>query len=370
MQLRARFTRLERYVLNHSLGGITGAIGVIAAMIMLINFVEISRAIGRRAKDITTFDILNLTLLQSPAVILVLAPFAILFGVMAAFANLNRRSELIAMRAAGVSAWRFIFPAALAAGTLGVATVLALNPLASAMNAEFQRRESQLMDNYLGAINQPIWLRQGERGRQVIIRAKSRMPGVGIRLQDVSLFLYHVRPDGHLDFVQRVDAKEADLRNGQWRLTGARSAEPGSQSVQFSAYTIPSTLNERTALERFAAPSAVPFWALPGVIGRTETAGFSATSYRLQFDQLLAMPFMYAGMAVLAAAFSLRLVRLGGLARLAASAVALGFFVFFLNQLCNSLGRADVIPPFFAAATPPLLALLSGFTLLCYTEDG
>ena len=114
----------------------------------------------------------------------------------------------------------------------------------------------------------------------------------------------------------------------------------------------------------------MPFWSLPGVIARTEKAGFSATAYRLQFDQLLATPFMFAGMSVLAAAFSLRLVRLGGLARLAASGAALGFAIFFLNQLCNSLGRADVIPTFFAALTPPLLALLSGFTLLCYTEDG
>jgi lipopolysaccharide export system permease protein len=29
-----------------------------------------------------------------------------------------------------------------------------------------------------------------------------------------------------------------------------------------------------------------------------------------------------------------------------------------------------VIPPVLAGWTPPLVALLAGFTLLCYTEDG
>ena len=369
-RLRPRLTMLERYVLGHTLGGMSAAVGVITAMIMLVNFVEISRAVGGRAKDVTTADIFAMTLLQSPSIVLVLVPFGILFGVMAAYGNLNRRSELIAMRAAGVSAWRFTFPAAVAAMSLGVATVLALNPIASAMNAEFQRRETAMMDSYLGDLNRPIWLRQGDGRTQVIIRARARAPGVGIRLLDVSLFRYAVRPDGHLDFRQRVEAKEAVLKSGQWLLSGARSAEPGAQSEQYGSYSLPSTLDERTALERFAAPAAVPFWSLPGVIARTEKAGFSATAYRLQFDQLLATPFMFAGMSVLAAAFSLRLVRLGGLARLAASGAALGFAIFFLNQLCNSLGRADVIPTFFAALTPPLLALLSGFTLLCYTEDG
>ena len=357
-------------MLAHSLGGVAGALGVISAMIMLINFVELSRTIGGRAKAASPVDIFGLTLLQSPSVILLLVPFAFLGGTLVAFVNLNRRSELIAMRAAGVSAWRFIFPAAAAALLIGVAAILALNPIASALDAEFQRREAALMENYLDQSAQPIWLRQGDGRTQVIIRARTKAPGVGIRLLDVSLFRYNVRPDGHLDFRQRVDAKEAVLKNKEWLLAGARSAEPGAQSEQYGAFSLPSTLDERSALERIASPAAVPFWSLPGVIARTERAGFSATGYRLQFDQLLATPLMFAGMSVLAAAFSLRLMRLGGLARLAAAAAALGFAIFFLNQLCNALGRADVIPPFFAAFTPPLLALLSGFTMLCYTEDG
>jgi lipopolysaccharide export system permease protein len=75
-------------------------------------------------------------------------------------------------------------------------------------------------------------------------------------------------------------------------------------------------------------------------------------------------------MTVLAATFSLRLLRLGDLAALAGSGVALGFAVFFLNQFCGALGATDVIPVPLAAWTPPILALLSGITLLCYTEDG
>ena len=90
----------------------------------------------------------------------------------------------------------------------------------------------------------------------------------------------------------------------------------------------------------------------------------------MQFDTLLATPVMFAGMSVLAAAFSLRLLRLGGLAGFAGSGVALGFILFFFNQFCGALGKAEVIPPALAAWAPPLMALLGGFTLLCYTEDG
>jgi len=63
-------------------------------------------------------------------------------------------------------------------------------------------------------------------------------------------------------------------------------------------------------------------------------------------------------------------MRLGGLAPLAGAGIALGFGLFFFDQFCGALGEANAIPPFAAAWTPPILALLSGFTLLSYTEDG
>ena len=43
---------------------------------------------------------------------------------------------------------------------------------------------------------------------------------------------------------------------------------------------------------------------------------------------------------------------------------------YFLNQFCAALGATGVIPVWMAAWTPPLLALLSASTFLCYTEDG
>lgn len=153
-------------------------------------------------------------------------------------------------------------------------------------------------------------------------------------------------------------------------MKDAREGAPGQAAVVAPVLSTPSNLNPRTALERFSSAAAVPFWSLPGVIARTERAGFSATNYRLQFQQLLAIPVLYAGMSILAAAFSLRLLRLGGLAGLAGAAVALGFVFFFFNQLCSSLGKAEWIPAVLAAWAPPALALLAGVTLLLHTEDG
>ena len=360
-------SRLERYVLTRTLFAVGAALLVIASIIVLIDVVELSRTVGVRA-EISFFQVFGLTLLRSPALILQLLPFAFLFGVLAAFVNLNRRSELIAMRAAGVSAWRFIFPAAGAALVVGVLTVAALNPLATVLNRQFERTRDAMMENYLAGEEQ-IWLRQGDGSTQVVINAKSR-DATGTRLRDVSLFVHTVTPEGGLAFQRRIEAEEAVLSDGHWRLRNAREAGPGAAAVRYDTLAIPTTLQSTAALMPTRNAQTIPFWRLPGAIARTEAAGFSATAYRLRLHQLLVAPLMYAAMSILAAGFSLRLMRLGGLAALAGAGVALGFVFYFLDQICSAMGRAEILPPFAAAWTPPLLALLAGFTLLCYTEDG
>jgi lipopolysaccharide export system permease protein len=363
-------SRLERYVLGRTLAGVGAALAVISAVILLVQFVDLSRTMGVRA-DVSAGDIFGLTLLKTPAVIEILLPFVFLFGGIGAYVGLNRRSELVAMRAAGVSAWRFIMPAAGAAFIAGILAVLAVNPISSALNARFEADRARIMSNYLGDTPKDIWLRQGDEHTQMVIHAKSRDTVQGeVRLRGVSLFVYQKNKAGQPEFKRRLEAAEAVLRPGFWQLKDVREATAGESSVRSDSLSIRSSLDSEAAVERFASPSAIAFWRLPAAIKLTEDSGFSASGYRLRFQQLLATPVMFAAMAILAAAFSLRLVRLGGLAGLAGAGVALGFVVFFFNQFAGALGRADIIPLFAAAWAPAVVALLSGLTLLCYTEDG
>ncbi|MCR5880303.1 LptF/LptG family permease [Phenylobacterium sp. J367] len=365
-----RVGRIERYVLVRALAGVGAALAVIAAVILLIQFVDLSRSVGTRA-DVGPATIFGLTLLRTPSLLQVLLPFVILFGGISAYVGLNRKSELVAMRAAGVSAWRFILPFAAAAFAGGVLAVTVINPAAAALNARFEAERSRLMENYLGDTPEDIWLRQGDERNQIVIHARARdTVGGAVRLRKVSLFVYQKGPQGTLQFRRRLEAAEARLMPGFWQLKDVREATAGESSVRSESLSLRSALDAESAMERFASPEAIAFWRLPAAIHQTEQAGFSAYGYRLRFQQLLATPLLFAAMAVLAAAFSLRLARLGGLAGLAGSGVALGFVIFFFNQFAGALARADIIPLFAAAWAPGAVALLSGLTLLFYTEDG
>ena len=363
-----RLGRIERYVLMQQFRALAVALAVISALVMLIDFVEISRGLGSDV-DLSAFRILSLLIMKSPAVIVQLLPFVFLFGTLSAFVSLNRRSELIAMRAAGVSAWRFVMPAAGAAILLGILTVTVIGPLAASGDGMFQRERARISGSVAGAESEAIWLREGEGQRQMVIRA-GRQDRANARLLDVSFFIYTTDPEGRRVFSERIDAQSAALSAGRWRLVDAVGAQTGQRAVRYATLDLPSSLADREAFERFARPQSTPFWSLPAQIKRIEDAGFSSTAYRLRLQQLLATPLMFAAMSILAAAFSLRLMRLGDLAKMAVRAVVLGFAFFFLNQASSAFGSAEVVPPFVAAWLPAVLTALAAFTLLFYTEDG
>ncbi len=374
-----RKSRLETYILQTSVTMVGSVLLVISALILLVDYVQISQSLAART-DINGFGIMALVLEKAPSTILILLPFAFLGGSILAFVTLNRRSELIAMRAAGVSAWRFVLPAAIMAFAIGVVTISALNPIASWLSDEYDKTiATSPVDTGGGTSgktpvappqNGPaIYLRQGDGRQQVIIRAQSMGTPVG-HLFNTTFWVYTIDKSEVPVFLNRIDAREAVLQPGKWLLKGARLYTIDNTAQTDETLEIPSNLDLKTAFRKYASTSSVPFWQLPGLIHQNDISGFSSTAYRLKMHQLLSTPLMFAGMSVLGAVFCLRLMRLGGMTQLVISGVVLGFAVFFINQLFSSMGKAEIVPVALAGWTPAILAILTGMSLLVYTEDG
>ncbi|EGF90764.1 hypothetical protein ABI_37970 [Asticcacaulis biprosthecium C19] len=364
-----RGSRLETYILQTCVAMFASALMVVSALILLINYVEISRSVAARA-DLGGLEVLVMLFQRSPSAILILLPFAFLFGSLFAFVNLNRRSELIAMRAAGVSAWRFVLPATVSAFAFGILTIGVLNPVASHLQDVYERKVVAAEAFAPTDPAEAIYLRQGDSDRQVVIRADGQASAQIGHLRGVTFWIFTTDRRGAPSFIERVDAREAILRPGSWQLKDAREYTLDKPAQFYNVLTLSSNLDPQKAFKRYASTQSVPFWRLPGLIRQNQISGFSTTSYELKLHQLLSTPLMFAAMTALGAVFSLRLMRLGGLTILVTSGVSLGFVIFFVNQLFASMGKADVIPAALAGWSPAVLAMLGAMTLLVYTEDG
>lgn len=358
---------LSLYIVRRFLVSFGAVLLVFAAVIFLLDTIELMRRTSGRS-DISISLIAGMALLKLPYMAQKIVPFAALFGGMHTFWRLTRFHELIVARAAGVSVWQFLFPAIASMVLLGLINISAFNPIASAMLARYDLLESRYVlgrSALLTVSRTGLWLRQAdEQGQSVIHAASVTQPDMVLR--DVIIFLY----EGTDQFIGRIDASEASLGNGTWNLKNALITGPNRPSQTFATYSIKTNWTMEKIQDSFAAPETMSFWELPGFISLLDSAGFSASRHRLYWHSLLAVPLLLSAMVLVAASFSLRPARRGGIAVLIGSGVIFGFLLFFLSDVVMALGLSATIPAVLAAWTPAGFSLLIGLAVLLHLEDG
>jgi lipopolysaccharide export system permease protein len=336
-------------------------------LVGLLDYIELMR----RSSDIPNVSALlvaKTSLYRVPQVTERVLPFCVLIGAMSCYLNLSRRLELVIARAAGISAWQFIAPAVLVAFLLGVFATTVYNPLAAVLDEQSKRYEAELFGHSrVGMVSSggPFWASQKTAEGQAIINAKSSRDQ-GVALAGVTVFTFD--PGHH--FKQRIEARAAILEPGVWRLLDARIYGLGTLPVEQAVYRLKTSLSPEQVRESFATPETVPFWELPLYINIAEHAGLVAAGYRLQFQKLLALPFLLAAMVFLAASVSLRFFRFGGVQKMVLSGVAAGFLLYVLSKVTDDLSKAELMHPAAAAWLPVLAGGLTGFIALLYQEDG
>jgi lipopolysaccharide export system permease protein len=346
------------------------SVGIVMALFLFLTFsIDFVDLVDRTAdKHVPMQAIVVMCVFQLPDLGMKLLPFAVLLGGVFAFVRLSRSHELLAIRAAGFSAWNVLAAPLIVSAMLGASVALFFTPISAMMLGEFSQLEAKFIHgqaSQLAVSSNGLWLRQGNATAQSVIHAL-HVANQGVELEDVIVFLYGERDK----FIGRIDAKSASLEDGVWMLHNAFVSTKNGDPKAYNHYSLPTTLTPARIQESFASPDTLSFWTLPSFIAAARRAGFSATRYLLYFDSLLIMPAMFAAMVLMAASFSLRLARLGGMGRVVLFGALSGFGVYFFSNVATALGESGILPVALAAAAPATTAILLGLSLVFHHEDG
>jgi lipopolysaccharide export system permease protein len=361
------FGTLARYFGLRFLTAVLVVFAGIFALVALIDYIELMRRAGD-IPNVSATLVAKTSFYRVPQVVERILPFCVLIGAMSCYLDLSRRLELVVARSAGVSAWQFVTPALLVAFAFGIVATAIYNPISAILQERSKRFESELFGQTANAPNRSSgtsWVSQRTDDGQAIINAVSSRDQ-GINLNGVSVFTF----DTEGRFKQRIEARAAVLEPGVWRLRNARVYAVGVLPANQAEYLLKTSLTPEQVRESFATPETVPFWELPTYIKIAEHAGLVASGYRLQFQKLLARPFLLAAMVLLAAAVSLRFFRFGGVQKMVLSGVAAGFLLYVLSKVTEDLSKAELMHPVAAAWLPVLVGGVTGFIALLYQEDG
>jgi len=358
---------LIRYFGMRFLGAVMSVFFGIFLLIVLVDYIEMMR----RAADVPNLSawvVAKTSFFRVPQLMERLLPFSVLVGAMTCYLALSRRNELVVARSAGMSAWQFVAPALIVAFGIGIAATALYNPLSAVMREWSKKLEADMFGDKQAAMQQStqgFWVRQKSVDGQSIVYAASSQEQ-GVRLDGVSVFTFD--PGGRA--TERIEAKRASLETGFWRLEGVRVYASGTPPREYETYQVKTNLTSAQVRESFSTPETVPFWDLPAYIEIAERSGLVAAGYKLQYQILIARPFLLSAMVLLACSVSLRFFRFGGITKMVLSGVTAGFLLYVLSKVTEDLSKAELLHPAAAAWLPVLAGGLTGFVVLLYQEDG
>ena len=356
---------LGRYFARHFFKTIGAVFSGVFALIYAIDVVEMLRRSGDTPGAVAPL-MAWLSLLHTPIVAEQALPFAVLFGAMIAFLNLSRKLELVVARSAGVSVWQFIAPPRIRCGG-------------------DRRLRRCAVQSRLDGDEAP-----GRPNRGQVVRRGGRPNGWGLdppeeRRRRIDLARRRTRqrrrnpcPRPGVQFWSRRRVRRAHRRRN--RDAQRRLLAPGGRKGRHARLRY--AIDRRLSACHHAQPVRhltglrrtrnCVILGLPELAQQMRRAGLDPAGYDLKYQELLALPLMLSAMVLVAACFSLRFFRMGGVQKMVSGGVAAGFVLYVATKLVNDLGAAGFFSATVAGWSPAVVGCLLGSTCFCTrrTVDG
>lgn len=351
------------------------ALRIVAVLIGLLAVLQILDVIGESnrilaAPGTTEADLWRYGLLRLPLLVTQFLPFAVLLAALVTFGALAASSQVVVMRAMGLSPHQILAPmVTVAAISAGIYLVWneTVTVRAAAHLAAWQATDYGARIPVPGEPAPETWV----MADGAVIRARpTALPGGGVALADVAIFR---QKNGGLDGVLLAergilsDTGEGELENvremainmdaakGEMRVTPHIFWQPGITAAYFFEHAVDA---EHTALPALATAAR----AVAGV-------GKDAHALHTELYHRLARPAALLLMPLLGAVAAFGIARKGTVLVRAGIGLGLGFSFFVADNVVMSLGRSGDLPPSLAAVLPLLLFLIISEAILFRTEQ-
>lgn len=347
---------LDRYLAGAVILGTLLTLGVLLPLLglfILASELEQVGEAGYRFQEALLFMLLSL-----PSLAYQVFPIATLIGALLGLGALANRSELVAMRAAGVSVGRIagaglMGGAILAAGAVLVGEVVA--PVAQQRGIELKRASLS------GEVTQRTGFGFWALDQGTYVNIREILSGTSLR----DIFIY--QPDNAAGTLIATHADGARYRDGQWVLEGisrSRVSQTGVQVERLPNAGWSSLLNPGILEVVVVDPRILPVWGLWKYIRFMDVNKQDASNYEVIFWGRVVYPLLTLSMVLVAIPILLGSARSSGAGVRAFFAVLVGILYYLTSRTFSYLALLYGLSPLAAALAPPLLFIGAAMLLL------
>lgn len=343
---------------------------IFAVLFMLVLVLQMLDLLGEGGKILAypgngEAELWRYVSLRAPQLIARFLPYSVLLATIITLATLNQNSEVIAMKAAGLSAHQVLAPLILSAMAVAI--------LSFAFNERVVTRATATLSAWtavdFGPIPRDPDLRSNvylADGSNILAAVTVTGQGEATRMEGVTWY----RRDARGMIVEQLRSPRATWANPGWRLeapvrfdaktTRVEAVEP----VIVAHGIVPSRITMRSV-----NADAMNIFALSRSIQELQAAGRRTAALESQMWHKISGPMSAVLMPLLGAVAAFGLARSGQLLIRSVIGMGLGFTYFVFDNAALAMGDFGGYSPMVAAWAPFVLFALVGETVLIRTEE-
>ena len=304
--------------------------------------------------------------LRLPQLISQFVPFCTLLATLLTLASLNQHSEVIIMKAAGLSPHKILLPLGIPCFLIFVAHLAYNETVLVKASAELEYWQDN--DYAINLAPPPEYTRLArlKEGNLLIMTEAATRKSDATFLDKVSV--YKRNDDGQVETLMR--AEFAVYNQSQWTLYSVRTFDSANHQLE-TFEELPWAL--KVPPERFINANLNPdhqnIIQLNDIITQLEEEGSQVSGLVTTMLHKIFGPASTLLMPLLGAIAAFGVHRAGSLLMRIIIGMALGFSFFVADNFMMAMGEFGVAPPLLAAGGPFLLFLTLGFSVLFYSEE-
>lgn len=343
---------------------------ILAVLLMLVMVLQVLDLLGESG-DILAYkgngqmQLLYYVSLRVPQLIARFLPYSVLLATIITLATLNQNSEVISMKAAGLSAHQVLAPLIL--------TALVISGISFAFNERVVTRATATLDAWEAVDYGPVPRDTGRKanlyladGRDLLLAQALSGEGEGMVLTGVTFY----RRDADDMIVEQMRAARATYANPGWVLEKpVRFDVAQTATTQLATARVAPGITPAKIFISKVDADAQDIFTLAGSIKAVREAGRRTSELDAAWWHKLSGPLSSALMPLLGAVAAFGLARSGQLLIRAVIGMALGFAYFVFDNAALAMGNFGGYPPLIAAWAPFVLFALIGETVLIRTEE-
>lgn len=345
---------------------LTRTFAILAALVVILQALDLLSESGKilAVQGNGSDEVWRYIGLRVPQIVSTFLPFSVLLGTILTLITMNANSEVIALKASGLSAHQVLAPLMVTA--LGVAI------LSFGFNERIVARATGTLEQWKKVEYGPlpidrgdranVWVRDGDNLMQV-----TQVKGKGDAVQLHGIKIYE--RTGHK--LRSILLADHGVRDGEgWKVGGGKrfDVDTGQVKAVGSQHVADNIRPDQFTLASVDAES-LPFTQLKEAIDDLKLAGRPTKALEGALWHKLSGPLSAILMPLLGAVAAFGIARSGKLFVRAVIGMALGFLYFVADNFALSMGNLGAYPPFLAAWAPFLLFTLIGELVLLRTEE-